>query len=168
MTRAVQKMEVNVLKDRYTYPALFAYEKGVDGIGVVFPDLPGCVSHGNNEEDALRMGREALSLHLWEMEQDGDEIPEPTPINNLNCEEYKDPRVNTVVVLIDVWMALFREEMNNKTVTRAVTLPQWLDMRAKEAGLSYSKTLQDGLMKSLDIKREINHKPGRKKRVIHA
>ena len=151
------------MKDRYTYPALFAYEKGVDGIGVVFPDLPGCVSHGNNEEDALRMGREALSLHLWGMERDSDAIPEPTPIHDLNYEEYLAPGIYLAVVLIDVWMALFREEMNNKSVTRAVTLPQWLDMRAKEAGLSYSKTLQDGLMERLELRREINYKPGRKK-----
>jgi predicted RNase H-like HicB family nuclease len=156
------------MKDKYTYPALFAYEKSVDGIGVVFPDLPGCVSHGKNENDALRMGKEALSLHLWGMEQDGDEIPEPTPIHDLHYEEYNAPGVHLAVVLIEVWMALFREEMNNKSVTRAVTLPQWLDMRAKEAGLSYSKTLQDGLMDRLELKRQINHKPGRKKNKISA
>jgi hypothetical protein len=98
------------------------------------------------------------------MERDGDKIPEATPVKNLDYEEYKDPNVQLVVVLVDVWMELFREEMNNKSVTRAVTLPQWLDMRAKEANLSYSKTLQDGLMKSLGIKREINHQPGRKKK----
>jgi predicted RNase H-like HicB family nuclease len=51
------------MKDRYTYPALFAYEDGIEGIGVVFPDLPGCVSHGNDEENALRMAKGALSLH---------------------------------------------------------------------------------------------------------
>jgi hypothetical protein len=36
-------------------------------------------------------------------------------------------------------------------------------MRAKEAGFSYSKTLQDGLLDRLELKRVINHKPGRKK-----
>ena len=154
------------MKDKYTYPALFAYEKGVDGIGVVFPDLPGCVSRGKNENDALHMGKEALSLHLWGMEKDGDEIPKPTPIHDLNYEEYEAPGVRLAVVLIEVWMALFREEMSNKSVTRAVTLPQWLDMRAKEAGLSYSKILQDGLMNSLELKRQINHKPGRKKNKV--
>ncbi|MCL1874780.1 MAG: type II toxin-antitoxin system HicB family antitoxin [Synergistaceae bacterium] len=156
------------MKDKYTYPALFAYENGVDGIGVVFPDLPGCVSHGKNENDALRMGREALSLHLWGMEQDEDEIPAPTPIHDLNYEEYKASGVHLAVVLVDVWMKLFREEMDNKSVTRAVTLPQWLDMRAKDAGLSYSKVLQDGLMNRLELNRQINHKPGRKKKIVSA
>lgn len=152
------------MKDRYTYPALFAYQEGISGIGIVFPDLPGCVSHGDDEIDAMRCAKEALSLHLWAMERDGDEIPNPTPIKDLDYEEYKDPAVQLVVVLVDVWMTLFREEMNNKAVTRAVTLPHWLDMRAKEANLSYSKTLQDGLMKSLGLKRDINHKPGRRKK----
>jgi predicted RNase H-like HicB family nuclease len=156
------------MKDRYTYPALFAYEKGFGEIGVVFPDLPGCVSQGSNEEEALRMAREGLSLHLWGMEQDGDEIPEPTPIKDLDLSEYEDPDTKLVVVLVDVWMALFREEMENKAVTRAVTLPRWLDMQAKEAKLNYSKALQDGLMARLGIERKINHKPGRKKSRVPA
>ena len=150
------------MKDRYTYPALFAYEKGVAGVGVVFPDLPGCVSQVDDDEDAMRMAKEALSLHLLGMEKDGDDIPAPTPIKDLDYEEYKDPDTQFAVVLVDVWMALFREHMNDKAVTRAVTLPRWLDMQAKEANLNYSKTLQDGLMKSLGIQRKINHKRGRK------
>jgi predicted RNase H-like HicB family nuclease len=144
---------------------LFAYQDGIDGVGVVFPDLPGCVSHGDNDEDALRMAKEALSLHLWGMERDGDGIPDPTPIKKLGYDEYKDPETQLAVVLVDVWMELFREEMNNKSVTRAVTLPKWLDMKAKEANLSYSKTLQDGLMSRLGIHREINHTPGRRSKI---
>jgi predicted RNase H-like HicB family nuclease len=105
------------VKDRYIYPALFAYEDGREGIGVVFPDLPGCVSQGDNDEDALRMAKEALSLHLWGMEQDGDIIPEPTLIEDLNYEEYKEPQIHLAVVLVEVRMALFREEMSNKSVT---------------------------------------------------
>jgi hypothetical protein len=88
---------------------------------------------------------------------------------NANILRRKEgPGAHLAVVLVDVWMTLFREEMNNKSVTRAVTLPQWLDMRAKEAHLNYSKTLQDGLMKSLGIQREINHRPGKKKKPIPA
>ncbi|MDR1740740.1 MAG: type II toxin-antitoxin system HicB family antitoxin [Synergistaceae bacterium] len=106
------------MQDRYVYPALFAYEGGRAEIGVVFPDLPGCTSQGVDEQDALRMGREALSLHLWAMERDGDEIPAPTPIDKLDVSYYEDPNVRLVVVLVDVWMALFREEVNNKRVVQ--------------------------------------------------
>ena len=47
------------MKDRYIFPAFFCYYE--DGtVGVVFPDLPGCVSQGDGDEDALRMAREAM------------------------------------------------------------------------------------------------------------
>jgi predicted RNase H-like HicB family nuclease len=156
---------LNALKDRYTYPALFAYENDCEGIGIVFPDLPGCVSHGDNEGDALHMAREALSLHLFGMEEDGDEIPEPTAIHDLNYDEYKSPGVYLVVVLVDVWMALFRERMNNKAVTKTVTLPRWLEVEAKAASLNYSQVLQDGLMERLGVQREIR---GRRNHKVHA
>ncbi len=43
--------------------------------GIVFPDLPGCVSVGDSFQDVLDMGAEALALHLEGMIEDGDVIP---------------------------------------------------------------------------------------------
>ena len=37
-------------KDSYLYPAIFKY--GEDGITITFPDLPGCISCGKNDEEA--------------------------------------------------------------------------------------------------------------------
>lgn len=39
--------------------------------GVSFPDLPGCVSAGSTLDEAVLMAREALSLHLVGMIDDG-------------------------------------------------------------------------------------------------
>jgi predicted RNase H-like HicB family nuclease len=140
------------MKDRYIFPAYFCYD--LEGqVGVVYPDLPGCVSQGGNDEDALRMAREGLSLHLWGMERDGDEIPAPTPAKNLT------PESDQVVVLVDVFMPPFRERMNKKAVTKTVTLPRWLEAEAKAASLNYSRVLQDGLMERLGIRRDIKLAP---------
>ena len=46
------------------YIALFEYEEGKNGFGVVFPDVPGCFSAGNTYEEAYRMAHEALAFHL--------------------------------------------------------------------------------------------------------
>lgn len=146
-------------KDRYIYPAFFCYYND-DSVGVVFPDLPGCVSQGGGEEDALRMAREALALHLWSMEDDGDEIPVPTLVRDL------EPEDDQAIALIDVWMPAIREKMNNKAVTRAVTLPRWLDVSAKEAKLNYSQVLQDGLVKRLGIKKNQTSVRDKRKKVI--
>ena len=132
------------MKERYIYPAFFChYEDGI--IGIIFPDLPGCVSQGDCDEEALRMAKEALSLHLWGMEEDADEIPVPTPVKQLKTES------DQVVVLIDVFMPSIREKMNNKAVTKTVTIPRWLEVEAKAANINYSRVLQEGLMSRLGV-----------------
>jgi predicted RNase H-like HicB family nuclease len=139
------------MKDRYVYPAYFCYDLPGQ-VGIVFPDLPGCVSQGNNDEDALRMAREGLSLHLWSMEKDGDDIPDPTPVKDLR------PEADQATALVDVFMPPFREHMNNKAISRTVTVPRWLDEESKAANVNYSQVLQDGLMDLLGIQRRIENR----------
>ncbi|MES2755123.1 MAG: type II toxin-antitoxin system HicB family antitoxin [Pseudomonadota bacterium] len=58
-----------------TYVA--AIEQADDTFGIVFPDFPGCVSAGDSVANVLEMGREALTLHIEGMIEDGDPIPHP-------------------------------------------------------------------------------------------
>lgn len=51
-----------------------------DTVSVAFPDLPGCISQGDNIQDAANMGREALSLHVEGMLRDGEALPEPSEL----------------------------------------------------------------------------------------
>lgn len=61
---------------KFTYLAVF--EPTETGYSVYFPDLPGCVSYGENFEDAQKQAAEALGLHIYGMEKDGDVIPVPS------------------------------------------------------------------------------------------
>jgi predicted RNase H-like HicB family nuclease len=79
------------MKDRYIYPAILNYAD--DGISIDFPDLPGCLPCANSTEEALKNAKEALELHLYGMEQDGDEIPEPTDIRNIKLEKNQAKQV---------------------------------------------------------------------------
>ena len=81
------------MKDRYSFIAILDYAD--DGISIEFPDLPGCLSCAdrNNTEQALHNAKEALGLHLWGMEKDGEEIPAPTPIIDLHYESNQVPAV---------------------------------------------------------------------------
>lgn len=101
---------VNLAKDKYIFPAIFDYAD--DGISIEFPDLPGCLPCAHNSEEAFKNAKEALGLHLWGMEQDGDPIPEPTPVEKLH------PKPNQVVGLIEVWMPAFRESIESKSVKK--------------------------------------------------
>jgi len=53
------------------------YEKTATGWSAYVPDLPGVVTTGHSKEEAHRLIREAIELHLDGMREDGLEIPEP-------------------------------------------------------------------------------------------
>lgn len=130
-------------KDRYIFPAIFDYSD--DGITVEFPDLPGCVTCGDDDEEAMRMAKEAMALHLYGMEQDGDPIPTPSKIQNIQVEP------NQAVVLIEVWMPPFRDEMEQKAVKKTLTIPKWLDDLAQEHNVNFSHILQNALKEYLGV-----------------
>jgi len=129
-------------KDRYIFPAVLTYEEGYE-IAVTFPDLPGCATSGATEEEAIAMGREALGLHLWGMETDGDEIPAPSSLRNVETEE------NEIACMIDVYMPAVRLSQENKSVNRTVTLPAWLNAKAMECGINFSQVLQNALKEAI-------------------
>lgn len=131
------------MKNIYTFPAFFYFDE--DGISIAFPDLPGCLPCAQNEEEAFRNAKEALGLHLYGMEQDGEAIPEPTPVHDLHPDE------GGVIVMVDVFMPAVRDRMNNRSVNRTVTLPAWLNAAAIEYGVNFSQVLQDALKAQMGI-----------------
>ena len=71
------------------YIALFEYDDESKSVGVVFPDFPGCVTQGDDFDDAVRIAHEALAFHIHGMKEDGDEIPEPRTLEQIKTE-WKD------------------------------------------------------------------------------
>jgi len=67
------------------YIALFEYDEN-EGYGVIFPDLPGLASAGDDYDDAYRMAHEGLAFHLEGMEADGYDIPEPRTLEQIKRE----------------------------------------------------------------------------------
>lgn len=47
------------------------------GFLIVFPDLPGCMSDGETEADALSNGRDAFGAWISAMKDEGKAIPKP-------------------------------------------------------------------------------------------
>ena len=135
-------------KDRYSYVAVFSYEE--DGISIEFPDLPGCLpcAEKDNTEEALKNAKEALGLHIWGMEQDGEEIPVPTPITSIHLDS------NEVPVLIEVFMPPVRERINSRFVKKTLSLPAWLAAKADEDGVNCSRIFQLALMNYLQVSEE--------------
>jgi len=56
---------------------LVVIEQGETGFGAYVPDLPGCVAVGETEEETLRLIREAITLHVEALREQGLPVPEP-------------------------------------------------------------------------------------------
>ncbi len=63
----------------YEFYAILSYDN--DGITIEFPDLPGCISCGYSEEEALLMSKEALELYLEDMNK--NDIPTASKMDYL-------------------------------------------------------------------------------------
>lgn len=131
------------MKDTYIYPAVFDYAE--DGISITFPDLPGCLPCADTVEEAVKNSKEAMQLHLFGMEEDNEEIPEPTPISSITIEK------NQAIILIDAFMPPFRERQRTKFVKKTLSIPSWLNAEAEHNGVNFSAVLQEALKEKLHL-----------------
>jgi predicted RNase H-like HicB family nuclease len=130
--------------ERYFYPAIFTYELEQE-IAVVFPDL-NCATSGINDDDAFLSARELLGCVLNGLEEDNEEIPSPTSLSQIKLQD------NEKAVLVDVYMPSIRMAQINRSVSRTVTLPAWLNALALEHNINFSQVLQDALKTQLHVK----------------
>lgn len=127
----------------YRYIAVFAYYE--DGISITFPDLPGCVSFGKDEDEAMKCAKEVLMLHLWGMEQDDMNIPAPSSLHSIELSKDEIP------TMIEVFMPPFREKQNSRFVKKTLSIPYWLNLEAEHRGINFSKFLQNAIKQELKL-----------------
>jgi len=136
---------------KLTYFAIF--EPTQTGYSVYFPDLPGCVSCGESFEDAQKQATEALELHIYGMEKDGDEIPMPSKTPQVDPETAAGYIVSPVTVFPDI----VKNELDNRAVKTNLTIPAWLKEMAEAEGVNYSKVFQAALMDYLGVSQPQKH-----------
>ena len=59
---------------------LVIYEPGERNWSAFCPDVPGCAATGKTRKETERRMAEALTLHLAGLQEDGEEVPEPSGI----------------------------------------------------------------------------------------
>ena len=135
------------------YPAIF-YREIDDSYSVVFPDLNHLATEGENFEDALKMAVDCLAGYIYSEKKDGNKIPPPSPLENIDvhCEDdehdnYKSAFVNIVSVDVD----LYAKKYFQSTVKKTLSIPKWLNDKAVAQNINFSKVFQSALMKELNI-----------------
>jgi predicted RNase H-like HicB family nuclease len=73
-----------------------------EAVGMWFPDLPGCISGGDDVDEALENAAEAIAFYAEELTEDGRELPPPRTLDDLKADpEFADDVRNHTVVLIE-------------------------------------------------------------------
>jgi len=119
------------------YPAII--ERGANGFGVFFPDLPGCTSAGDTLQDAAKGAEEALQGWIDVSAEHGDAIPPPGTLDTIPA----DPDVDEAA------RVLVRADLPDKAARVTITLPESLlaeaDLYAERMGFTRSGLLAQAL-----------------------
>ncbi len=136
---------------KYVYPVIFTQTKSSVLIEVSDMDI---LTEGTDLENAIDMARDAIGLKGIAMQDDGEEIPKPSKLEELHVENgtFADEGKG-IISLVDIDFDVYRRKVDNRTVRRNVTLPNWLNQEAEEANLNVSRVLQDALMQKLNVYR---------------
>ncbi|WP_375313262.1 type II toxin-antitoxin system HicB family antitoxin [Bradyrhizobium sp. A5] len=57
-----------------------------EAVGVWFPDLPGCISGGDDVDEAMENAPEALAFYAQELVEDGRQLPPPRTLDELKAD----------------------------------------------------------------------------------
>ena len=93
--------------------------------------------------EALFMAQDALEMWLSHAEDKGLPIPAPSPAPQAEAPAF----VNFVRADTNAW----RKRNDSRAVKKTLSIPNWLNTRAEEAGVNFSQILQDALKERLHL-----------------
>lgn len=124
------------------YPALF-HKAEEGGFWVSFPDLPECLTQGDDMAQAYEMAVDALGLALICREREQQPLPsssDPTTIT---------PEVDSFLVVIEFDMLAYKKRTNSRAVKKTLSIPEWLNEAAMAMDINFSQVLQEALLSKI-------------------
>ena len=126
------------------YPALFHIaEEG--GFWVSFPDIPECLTQGDDMTQAYEMAVDALGLALICREKEQQPLPsasDPTTIT---------PESDSFLAVIEFDMLAYKKRTNSRAVKKTLSIPEWLNEAAIAKGINFSQVLQEALLTKVQL-----------------
>lgn len=130
--------------NRLFYPAVFhRAEEG--GFWVTFPDIPECMTQGDDMHEAYEMAVDALGLSITTMEDSGEEIPQASEPDAVVVEQ------DGFLVVVEFDLMEYRRRNCSRAVKKTLSIPEWLNEAAIKQGVNFSQVLQEALMAKLNV-----------------
>lgn len=132
---------------KLSYPVCIYPNELEEGYTAIVPDLPGCVTCGNDIQETFEMAVDAASGWVLTELEDGNPIPKSSDIKNIYADEY--PNGFTSMLILD--MDSYTEKYGDKSIRKNCTIPAWLNTMAEKCNINFSAVLQEALIKKLNI-----------------
>lgn len=127
------------------YPAIF-HKAEEGGFWVTFPDIPECMTQGDDMNQAYEMAFEALGLAITSKVEEGEEIPTASQPDEIDSSD-------GFLVVVEFDMYEYQRKHNSKAVKKTLSIPEWLNEEAMRKGINFSQVLQEALVVKLGISR---------------
>lgn len=126
------------------YPAIF-HIADEGGFWVSFPDIPECLTEGDNIEQAYEMAVDALGLCITDRMNSKEVLPSPSSPENLTIDD-------GFLMVIEFDLLSYKKRTNSKAVKKTLTIPEWLNEEATALGVNFSQVLQEALIAKIEAK----------------
>lgn len=139
---------------KQVYPVIFTQlNDKKDTVLINVPDM-NILTEGFGLPDAIEMARDAIGANGITLQDLGMEIPVPSDISDIDIKNGSfDNTGISHVSFVDIDFDEYRRKVDNKTVRRNVTLPNWLNQEAEKSHINVSRVLQEALMVKLGVSR---------------
>jgi predicted RNase H-like HicB family nuclease len=118
------------------------------GFGASFPDFPGAITVAATLEELRGEAEEALAFHIEGMQEDGDEIPSPSPLDVIALsDDYKDAAAVLVIKAPETTLPAVRIN-----VTIPDQMLKRIDRYAAKQGLTRSGFLVRAAKKEMEVR----------------
>lgn len=124
------------------YPAVF-HKADEGGFWITFPDIPECMTQGDDMQQAYEMAVDALGLAISARKSENQEIPSPSKPYEIALDE------NSFCAVVEFDMLAYKKRTNPRAVKKTLSIPEWLNEEATALGVNFSQVLQEALIEKV-------------------
>ena len=125
------------------YPAVF-HKSEEGGYWITFPDIPECITEGDNMDEAYNMAVDALGLALTERIKEKEKLPQASDVENISEDG--------TIVVVQFDLGEYNRKHNNRAVKKTLSIPERLNEEALAMKNNFSQALQEALMEKVNAK----------------
>lgn len=104
----------------------------------------------------MEMAEDLIAGIVLDEMEDGNKIPKPSKIQDTNFENFESKidiedwnYISKFKTYIAVDISEFAKKWGKELVKKTVNIPKWINTKAEELKINFSKTLEEALLKEI-------------------